>query len=379
MNSVKSKIVAVFKIFCIAYLVIFLPKIIFEKSHNLNVKDIKSKEFLTGFQNLLCNQEKYNFLKKFNFALISDSDDDLDKNVKTLTQNGFIIKKIFIPNSFNKFNENSLKDVNGIFVNLNYSGLRFDKSLTFLYKILNISGELNKRVVILDKPNPLGFLVEGPGKIPFKPGLTLGELAYYINKNILKKEVKLSVVPMVGWNRLLGSNTVDSGHYSTYSFLKILGNIQPIDVGPLTPYPYEVLLFSDNNSLTIWEVNYLKKFFTKYGFDCSNYSYLNKNNQRYFKGLRLEAKNGNSCQSFNLMVNLLRFLKNRKNLNLSYKESFDTIIGSNITREYLQGNIPFDNFKKKVEKDLTDFYTKSKDCFLYTPLPQVSKVQLFKC
>jgi uncharacterized protein YbbC (DUF1343 family) len=68
-------------------------------------------------------------------------------------------------------------------------------------------------VLVLDRPNPLGGTVEGPGldpdcrsfvgwwPVPVRHGLTLGELARYANATRLGGRVALDVVPATGWRR----------------------------------------------------------------------------------------------------------------------------------------------------------------------------------
>jgi uncharacterized protein YbbC (DUF1343 family) len=87
---------------------------------------------------------------------------------------------------------------------------------TFIYTLsycMERAAQLGKKVVILDRPNPIGgILVEGNvlepefrsfvGRypIPMRHGMTIGELATLFN-NEFGIHCDLSVVPMIGWNR----------------------------------------------------------------------------------------------------------------------------------------------------------------------------------
>ncbi|NWH05710.1 exo-beta-N-acetylmuramidase NamZ family protein [Desulfobacter latus] len=87
---------------------------------------------------------------------------------------------------------------------------------TFIYTIsycLETAAKLNKSVVILDRPNPVGGLqVEGNileqdctsfvGRypIPMRHGMTVGEITAYINTT-QKIGCDLTVIPMQGWSR----------------------------------------------------------------------------------------------------------------------------------------------------------------------------------
>lgn len=87
---------------------------------------------------------------------------------------------------------------------------------TFLYTMaycMERAAELGKKVVVLDRPNPIGGeLVEGNilesdwtsfvglFPLPMRHGMTFGELALYINREC-GINADLEVVPMQGWRR----------------------------------------------------------------------------------------------------------------------------------------------------------------------------------
>lgn len=87
---------------------------------------------------------------------------------------------------------------------------------TFIYTVsycLEVAQETGKKVIILDRPNPLGgHIVEGNllkkewssfvgrYEIPMRHSLTMGELAQYINSHH-HINADLKVVPMTGWQR----------------------------------------------------------------------------------------------------------------------------------------------------------------------------------
>ena len=87
---------------------------------------------------------------------------------------------------------------------------------TFLYTMaycLQAAAEYGKRVVVLDRPNPVGGIaIEGNilepecasfvglYPLPMRHGLTFGELALYMNQEF-KLGADLQVIPMQGWQR----------------------------------------------------------------------------------------------------------------------------------------------------------------------------------
>lgn len=96
---------------------------------------------------------------------------------------------------------------------------------TFVYTMANcmkIAGQLGKKVVVCDRPNPInGISIEGnvlePDwasfvgmyPIPVRHGLTIGELALFFKK-YFNVECELEVVPMRGWERHLWLDQTDA-------------------------------------------------------------------------------------------------------------------------------------------------------------------------
>lgn len=91
------------------------------------------------------------------------------------------------------------------------------RSYTYISTLGYVMEEAQKEgieVVVLDRPNPLGGgRVEGPRldpdyrsfvglyDMPYVYGLTVGELALWVNEHYLPERCNLTVVPMHGWKR----------------------------------------------------------------------------------------------------------------------------------------------------------------------------------
>jgi uncharacterized protein YbbC (DUF1343 family) len=89
-------------------------------------------------------------------------------------------------------------------------GTRFYTFTSTLFYVLRAAGRYGLQVVVLDRPNPIGNRVEGPGiapgfesfigivPMPIRHGLTLGEMAWFLNaENRLGAD--LEIVPMDGY------------------------------------------------------------------------------------------------------------------------------------------------------------------------------------
>lgn len=110
-----------------------------------------------------------------------------------------------------------LKDIDVLVYDVQDIGSRSYTFISTLGLAMEAAAENNIEFVVLDRPNPLGGVkMEGAvtGKdfvsfvsqyaIPYVHGLTIGELAMYLNGEGLLKDgikCKLNVVKMEGWNR----------------------------------------------------------------------------------------------------------------------------------------------------------------------------------
>lgn len=106
-----------------------------------------------------------------------------------------------------------LADLDLLLVDFQDVGVRFYTYLSTLYYVLRGAGRAGLPVIVLDRPNPInGRVVDGPLvdpglesfvgilPVPLRHGLTLGELAGYMNGEY-NLDAPLTVVPMQGWRR----------------------------------------------------------------------------------------------------------------------------------------------------------------------------------
>jgi uncharacterized protein YbbC (DUF1343 family) len=106
-----------------------------------------------------------------------------------------------------------LQNVDVLIIDIQDIGIR---AYTFIYtmaKVMEAAAEFSKEVIVLDRPNPLGgtalegnmvqegfFSFVGMYPIPYRHGMTIGELAKLFNK-AFGINCKLTVVPMLNWER----------------------------------------------------------------------------------------------------------------------------------------------------------------------------------
>lgn len=106
-----------------------------------------------------------------------------------------------------------LNDINIILFDVQDIGARFYTYISSLKYILESAGQYGVKVIILDRPNPLGGIyVDGPvledefksfigiDNIPVVHGMTIGELALFFNDRI-EHSAEIEIVKMQNWKR----------------------------------------------------------------------------------------------------------------------------------------------------------------------------------
>lgn len=106
-----------------------------------------------------------------------------------------------------------LEPLDILLIDLQDVGTRVYTYVTTMLGCLRAAAKSGKRVMILDRPNPLGgeivegnllrpdlFSFVGPYSLPMRHGLTMGELARVFDQ-VFEIDCDLQVVPMKGWRR----------------------------------------------------------------------------------------------------------------------------------------------------------------------------------
>ncbi len=114
--------------------------------------------------------------------------------------------------------QENLKDVDVILFDIQDVGVRFYTYISTLHYVMEACVENTKELIVLDRPNPNGFYVDGPvlekeyasfvgmHSVPLVHGMTIGEYAQMINGEKWlnnKRLCKLKVIPVKGYNHTL--------------------------------------------------------------------------------------------------------------------------------------------------------------------------------
>lgn len=286
------------------------------------------------------------------------------------------------------FDDEMLQDVNILLVDIQDVGMGYVSCVSLLFQALTAAVVHQIPVVILDRPNVLGNKIEGSllsspvmhGCIPLRYGMTLGELGYFYNSQVLERAANLHVVPMQNYHRAVVKNKPEVSEFLpriasvdaawSFSVCGMLAQVAPFDVGVNTPYAYQCIALPKSAGLSEQRWYQLQIMLRHVGVESSLCSYFSSQKQEQCRGLRLHIEDMHMVDSFNVLLKTLEFFKH-SGVVLGFSDSFDQAVGTPMVREYIQGKIAKHMLAQSVNDGLEDFYRKAFGSFMYHPLPQV--------
>lgn len=162
-----------------------------------------------------------------------------------------------------------LKGIDILIFDIQDIGSRSYTFISTLGMVMEAAAESGVEVWVMDRPNPLGGQrIEGAGiepglksfvgqyNIPYLHGLTVGELARWINRNYLAKPCRLNVYKMSGWTRDMSwqdtglkwvptsPNIPDAASVAGYAATGLLGEAG-VDNGANMRLPFELVVMEN--------------------------------------------------------------------------------------------------------------------------------------
>lgn len=274
------------------------------------------------------------------------------------------------------------------------SGMRHYTYISTLLNTMKIAAEQGKPFVVLDRPNPLGSVMEGPlvdpslisfisiAPIPLRHGMTIGELAWYFNKHILEKPAVLHVVKMKDYDRTQGfvgellhqlsPNLQSLQSCYGYSFLGLLGEVEPFDIGVGTPMAFRCIMLPESMDISsdVWKR--LQLVLSSFGVKSFTYHHTNKKNKKMSRGLRLKFSTISELHAFELLIAVLQFFK-KEAISFSFSAAFNKAVGTPQVQEVIAGTLSEKLFFNQVTKDLQQFHRRARRSFFYSPVPVITR------
>ncbi len=286
-----------------------------------------------------------------------------------------------------------LNDIDIILFDMQDSGMRHYTYVSFLIKLIDFAAAHNKKIVVFDRPNPLGAVMEGPiveknlecmvaiTAIPLRHGMTFAEIASYYNRYIAKKEADLVVVPMRDYHRNqtmhdlitpLSPNIASKNSLKGYAFLGLLGSIEPFYTGVGTSAAFQRIMIED--TLSPEKKSWMRLSARLKSLGVFSYYDLMERNDKKYRGLVIQIPNINIVSTVQVLAEVIEFAR-RNHVDMRYAKSSDGIwtidkyFGNNVLRLYIDGSIDKKEFIARSRFGLNNFYMKARSCFLYKPYP----------
>ena len=274
------------------------------------------------------------------------------------------------------------------------AGMRHYTYLDTLLKALQSAVAYNKPLIVCDRPNFLGHRMEGPqgnprifkketvGSLPLRHGMTVGEIARYFNEHVLPKKADLHVMSMSYYERTMDTKDHCKYHLSPnirsinavhgYSFLGVLGEVRPFNVGVGSDKAFQCIMLPDDHAFTPEQWHALKVVLAARGIEALHYRYLSEGKKKWYRGLEIAVKDIGQFRSFETLLDVLEFFK-KNNVTLTLSSYFDTAVGNARVRLWLEGKRTKDQVIEESKSEVKQFLEKARDNLLYQPLPQITR------
>ena len=303
---------------------------------------------------------------------------DAGENVKSNTDSKTGLPIISLYGNNKKPNPTDLKDIDIVVFDIQDVGVRFYTYISTMHYVMEACAENNVQFIVLDRPNPNGFYVDGPVMkkeltsfvgmhlVPLVHGMTIAEYAQMINEEGWLKggiRCKLSIIPLEGYKH-------------TY-FYQL-----PIKPSPNLPNMKSVYLYP---SIGLFESTIISvgrgtdKPFQIYGHpDLHNYtfSYVPKSKtgakQPFYEGktcygIDLSIIPDSVIQSFHLisLFYLKDAYKNYPQKELFFNAFFEKLSGSHTLKQQIIDNKDENEIHQSWQNDLIQFKKIRKKYLLY--------------
>ena len=271
-----------------------------------------------------------------------------------------------------------LEDLDLIIFDIQDVGVRFYTYISTMSYVMEACAESNKKVLVLDRPNPNGHFVDGPvlekkhqsfiglHPVPIAHGMTIGEYARMVNGQ--------------GWianGKPCDLTVIKVANYDHQTFYEL-----PIKPSPNLPnmssiYLYPSLCLFEGTPISIGRG-------TSTPFQVVGHPLIKSNSFSFTPESKDGAKSpklmGEKCNGYHLAHFGDNYIKNKGGINLFWlidiykdypeKEGFFTkmfllLSGTDQLKEQLENGMPEEDIYASWQKGLTDFKSIRKQYLLY--------------
>ena len=290
-------------------------------------------------------------------------------------------------------NAQKFADIDVVIFDMQDSGMRHYTYISTLMRVLEACAQYNKCCIVLDRPNLLGGRMDGPlvepelisfisiAPIPLRHGMTIGEIAHYFNNHVLSKKAQLVVVPMQGYQRAQARNSFFKKPLSPnlatvqacvgYSFLGLLGEVSPFNVGVGTRHAFRAIMLplSVKTPPSLWPQ--LQHLLNTYGIASTRHTVIDERIKKKVTGVHLQFGDISKVKTFSLFLDIVS-LFSKHGVQLTCAPTFDKSVGIKSLRSAIEKGESLEPFKHKAQHASTQFFHTAKYLFLYQPHPRVN-------
>ena len=259
--------------------------------------------------------------------------------------------------------KDQMKDIDVVIFDIQDVGARFYTYISTLHYVMEAVGENNKKLIILDRPNPNGHYVDGPileskyksfigmHPIPIVYGMTIGEFGIMINEEgWLKNQIysDLKVIPIKNYNRKMvyelpikpSPNLPNKQSINLYPSLCFFEQT-PISIGRGTNMQFQVIGSPDweNNDFSVKPISMSGAKYPKHidqicnGIDLRESPYLSRINLKWL----IDAYNKS------------------KNKSAFFKDGFNKLAGNKMLKEQIIDGLSEKEIKQSWKSGVENF------------------------
>ncbi len=339
------------------------------------------------------------FAPEHGFRGTADAGEHVDNLVDTKT--GVAIVSLY--GNRQKPSADDLKNVDLILFDIQDVGVRFYTYISSLQYIMEAAFENNKPLIILDRPNPNGFYVDGPvldmkfksfvgmQQVPVVYGMTMGEYGYMLSQENWTNEPDLSISVDIDTSWVNKNGIVNSSKrlYFTLTIIKCLNYTHksiyalPVKPSPNLPnmqsvYLYPSVCFFEGTAISLGRGT--DKPFQQFGhpsFPKNLYSFTPQSTE----GAKNPPLMNQVCYGYDLSkIDVLKEINNGIHLKWvmeAYKllqdkdqfflpsKYFNTLAGNDILMQQIKDGITEEEIRKSWQPGLNQFKKIRKRYLLY--------------
>ncbi|MCX7728103.1 MAG: DUF1343 domain-containing protein [Bacteroidia bacterium] len=270
-----------------------------------------------------------------------------------------------------------LKNIDVLLFDLQDVGVRFYTYISTLYYIMKSCAVFDKTLIVLDRPNPNGFYVDGPVldtnyrsfvgiiPVPLVYGMTIGELALMMNNESIfrpsNKKINLKIIPLKNYshNMIVKMSSVPSPNLNSWQSILLYpslglfegtivsvgrGTDKPFQIVGHPQYPDKTFCFTPRPNLISKKPKY--KDIECCGLDLSSTDYL---------------KNHPGKINLQWLIHFYKVLKSKK----FFDKNFDYHAGNSQLQKDISKGLSEEKIREKWSKDIENFLQIRKKYLLY--------------